>query len=101
MKKFRNVPAFVTLLAGLVCSIVMILQKYTLVKFLWVLIGIMLTFYIAGLLIRMLLNKAFKDLEEQKKNSEEDADSENQENSTEADSNSETKEEGDNGNSQK
>ena len=101
MKKFRNVPAFVTLLAGLVCSIVMILQKYTLVKFLWVLIGVMLAFYIAGLLIRVLLNKAFKDLETQEKKSEEDGDSENQEDSTEADGNSVTKEEGEDGNSKK
>lgn len=101
MKKFRNVPAFITLLAGLVCSIAMILQKYTLVKFLWVLIGVMLAFYIAGLLIRVLLNKVFKDPETQEKKSEEDGDSENQEDSTEADGNSVTKEEGEDGNSKK
>lgn len=98
MKKFRNVPAVVTLFAGLVSSIIMILQKYTLVQFLWTLIAVMLLFYIAGLLVRVLLNKAFKDLEAQEDESEEEngdkqeADSEDKGN---------TKEEGDDGNSKK
>ena len=36
MRKFRNIPALVTLLAGFVSSVVMIIQKYSLVHFLWV-----------------------------------------------------------------
>ena len=35
MRKFRNIPALVTLLAGFVSSVVMIIQKYSLVHFLW------------------------------------------------------------------
>ena len=31
MRKFRNIPALVTLLAGFVSSVVMIIQKYSLV----------------------------------------------------------------------
>lgn len=63
MRKFRNIPALVTLLAGFVSSVVMIIQKYSLVHFLWVLVSVMAGFYIAGLLLRVILNKAFKDLE--------------------------------------
>ena len=66
MRKFRNIPALVTLLAGFVSSVVMIIQKYSLVHFLWVLVAVM-----AGLLLRVILNKAFKDLEtEEEKPSE-------------------------------
>ena len=65
MKKFRNFPAIITLLAGFITSVVMILNKYTLVKFLWVLVLVMAGFYIAGLLIRILLNRVFKDEEKQ------------------------------------
>ena len=63
MRKFRNIPALVTLLAGFVSSVVMIIQKYSLVHFLWVLVAVMAGFYMAGLLLRVILNKAFKDLE--------------------------------------
>ena len=40
MRKFRNIPALVTLLAGFVSSVVMIIQKYSLVHFLWVLVAV-------------------------------------------------------------
>ena len=33
MRKFRNIPALVTLLAGFVSSVVMIIQKYSLYIF--------------------------------------------------------------------
>ena len=73
MRKFRNIPALVTLLAGFVSSVVMIIQKYSLVHFLWVLVAVMAGFYMAGLLLRVILNKAFKDLEtEEEKPSEQE-----------------------------
>ena len=72
MRKFRNIPALVTLLAGFIISVVMIVQKYSLLHFLWVLVAVMAGFYIAGLLLRVILNKAFKDLEEEEKTSEEE-----------------------------
>ena len=67
MRKFRNIPALVTLLAGFVSSVVMIIQKYSLVHFLWVLVAVM-----AGLLLRVILNKAFKDLETEEEKPSED-----------------------------
>ena len=68
MRKFRNIPALVTLLAGFVSSVVMIIQKLFAGTFsLWVLVAVMAGFYIAGLLLRVILNKAFKDLETERK----------------------------------
>lgn len=101
MKKFRNVPAFVTLLAGFIGSVVMILQKYSLVNFLWILICIMLVFYIAGLLLRVLLNKAFKDLEAQEDEISETEEMNSKEDTTESDEMGDTKEEGNDDNSKK
>jgi flagellar biosynthesis/type III secretory pathway M-ring protein FliF/YscJ len=71
MKKFRNVPAIITLLAGFVSSVVMILHGYELVNFLWMLVCVMVGFYVAGLLVRVILNKFFKDLEEPEEETEE------------------------------
>ena len=39
MKRFRNVSAIVTLLAGFITAVVMIINRYSLVSFLWILIG--------------------------------------------------------------
>ena len=64
MRKFRNIPALVTLLAGFVSSVVMIIQKYSLVHFLWVLVAVMAGFYMAGLLLRVILNKDLETEEE-------------------------------------
>ena len=68
MKKFRNVPAIITLLAGFVTSVVMIVNKYSLKPFLWILVLVMAGFYISGIIIR--LNKAFSDDKEKDKESQ-------------------------------
>ena len=44
MKRFRNVSAIVTLLAGFITAVVMIINRYSLVSFLWILIGVMVCF---------------------------------------------------------
>ncbi|MFR8475289.1 MAG: hypothetical protein ACLVCT_10295 [Lachnospira sp.] len=70
MKKFRNVPAIITLLAGFVTSVVMIVNKYSLKPFLWILVLVMAGFYISGIIIRVILNKAFNDDKEKDKESQ-------------------------------
>ena len=70
MKKFRNVPAIITLLAGFVTSVVMIVNKYSLKPFLWILVLVMAGFYISGIIIRVILNKAFSDDKEKDKESQ-------------------------------
>lgn len=64
LKKFRNVPAIVTLLAGFITSVFMIINKYSLVKFMWVLVLVMIGFCIFGLIMRIVLNMTFQDKEE-------------------------------------
>lgn len=64
LKKFRNVPAIVTLLAGFITSVFMIINKYSLVKFMWVLVLVMVGFCIFGLIMRIVLNMAFQEKEE-------------------------------------
>ena len=66
LKKFRNVPAIVTLLAGFITSVFMIINKYSLVKFMWVLVLVMVGFCIFGLIMRIVLNMAFQEKEENK-----------------------------------
>ena len=70
MKKFRNVPALVTLFAGFVVAVFMIIEKFTLINFLWILVSVMLAFYIAGIVLRRLLNKTFKEPEEEENGEE-------------------------------
>lgn len=82
MNKFRNVPAFVTLLAGFIACVMMILRKYALVDFLWILVAVMVGFYIIGLLIRLILNMVFKSVEADKEN-EDSSDEESDEASEE------------------
>ncbi|MED9971974.1 MAG: hypothetical protein UE790_05025 [Lachnospira sp.] len=63
MNKFRNVPALITLLAGFITSVIMIVHRYSLVNFMWILIAVMVGFYICGVLIRFALNKVVQNKE--------------------------------------
>lgn len=54
MKKFRNLPAIVTLLAGFIACVIMIKDRYELVGFLWRLVLVMVVFYAFGLLISVI-----------------------------------------------
>lgn len=75
MNKFRNVPALITLLAGFITSVIMIVHRYSLVNFMWVLIAVMVGFYICGVLIRFALNKVVQNKED-KENTEEEEEQE-------------------------
>ena len=68
MKKFRSIPALMTLIAGFITSVIMIIHKYSLVHFLWTLVAVMAGFYIAGMLLIFILNKVFKDKKENEEN---------------------------------
>ena len=70
MNKFRNVPALITLLAGFITSVIMIVHRYSLVNFMWVLIAVMAGFYICGVLIRFALNKVVQNKEEKENTTE-------------------------------
>ncbi len=61
MKKFRSIPAIITLLAGFVTCVLMIINKITIVTYLWTLALVMVGFYFVGLGLRVILNKVFED----------------------------------------
>ena len=66
MKKFRSIPAIITLLAGFVTCVLMLINKITIVTYLWTLALVMIGFYIVGLVLRVILNKVFEDKEDDK-----------------------------------
>lgn len=66
MNKFRNLPAVITLLAGFITSVIMILHRYSLVNFMWILVCTMLVFYMCGVIIRFALNKVVRKTEDKK-----------------------------------
>ena len=70
MNKFRNLPALITLLAGFITSVIMIVHRYSLVNFMWVLIAVMAGFYICWVLIRFALNKVVQNKEEKENTTE-------------------------------
>ena len=79
MNKFRNLPALITLLAGFITSVIMIVHRYSLVNFMWVLIAVMTGFYICGVLIRFALNKVVQNKEKNTTEAEEQEQEEGQE----------------------
>lgn len=88
-KKFRNLPAFLTLLAGFITSVIAIIFQFSLVRTLWSLAIIMVIFFIFGLGIRYILDKELvipepekeeeKEGEEAKENTDEAATAESKE----------------------
>ena len=73
MKKFRNIPAIITLLAGFITCVIMIICQYSVISFLWILILVMVIFYVLGTLVRVILNRFFAEkLEENKDDSTQD-----------------------------
>ena len=59
MKRFRNVSAIVTLLAGFITAVV------SLVSFLWILIGVMVCFYAVSRIICFIVDRKITKAEEQ------------------------------------
>ena len=51
MKRFRNVSAIVSLLAGFITAVVMFINKYDLLEFIWILAVVMAVFYIVSRII--------------------------------------------------
>ena len=47
MKRFRNVSAIVSLSAGFITAVVMLINRYELLTFIWILASVLVAFYIA------------------------------------------------------
>ncbi|RGS32831.1 MULTISPECIES: hypothetical protein [Clostridia] len=82
MNKFRNVPALITLLAGFITSVIMIVHRYSLVNFMWILIAVMVGFYICGVLIRFALNKVVQNKEDKENTVQEEEQEQTEEQET-------------------
>ena len=82
MNKFRNVPALITLLAGFITSVIMIVHRYSPVNFMWILIAVMVGFYICGVLIRFALNKVVQNKEDKENTVQEEEQEQTEEQET-------------------
>lgn len=82
MNKFRNVPALITLLAGFITSVIMIVHRYSLVNFMWILIAVMVGFYICGVFIRFALNKVVQNKEDKENTVQEEEQEQTEEQET-------------------
>ena len=82
MNKFRNVPALITLLAGFITSVIMIVHRYSLVNFMWILIAVLVGFYICGVLIRFALNKVVQNKEDKENTVQEEEQEQTEEQET-------------------
>ena len=69
--KTKQIPAVVMLLAGFVTCIVAIFQGIELGKFLRILLLVLIGFYVCGCVIKVILDKNFKEMEEAETEEEE------------------------------
>lgn len=75
---FRNLPAFITLVAALVAWIVTFIYKYELTKALIIIFAAAIIFFIIGMIVRAILNHFLgsdKDKEDKKEESVDASDS--------------------------
>ena len=69
--KTKHIPALVTLLAGAVAALLMWLWKVDFFTFTRNLLIILVVFYILGCVIKLILDRNFKDMEDEAKEGEE------------------------------
>lgn len=62
--KTKQIPAIIMLLAGFVTCIVAIFQGIEPERFLKILLAVLIGFYVAGCIIKVILDKNFKEMEE-------------------------------------
>lgn len=70
MSRYRVVPAIVTLLAGFITSVLLILNKYSLESFVWIVLLVMVCFFVASWLVVYALNRLADKMEEEQKEEE-------------------------------
>ena len=74
MSRYRVLPAIITLLAGFITSVVLILNEYSLKPFVWILLLVMALFFCLSWIMVYALNKAADKLEQKEaENNDEDS----------------------------
>ena len=71
--KTKHIPALVTLLAGAVAALLMWLWKVDFFRFTRNLLIVLVVFYILGSVVKLVLDRNFKDMEEEAKEGDEAA----------------------------
>lgn len=61
----KNIPAIIMLVAGFMTSVIQIVNSVSLEKFLTTLFAVLLCFYIIGSVVKVILDKSFKDMGEE------------------------------------
>ena len=74
MSRYRVLPAIITLLAGFITSVLLILNEYSLKPFVWILLLVMVLFFCLSWIMVYALNKAADKLEQKEaENNDEDS----------------------------
>ena len=80
-ERFKYIPSIVMLLAGFIACITTIVNKYDIIETLIIILVVLVSFYIVGLIIRVLFNKfIIVEVIEEIKESEEAVEGEEDEN---------------------
>lgn len=95
--KRRMIPIFLMLVAGAITSIITYIKDYELTRMLWILVGVLIIFYVLGIVIQKTLNLFDAQIEEAEKRAKEaeEKEREEQENKEEPEGKAEETEEGD------
>ena len=75
--KTRAIPSICMLAAGIIRCIAGVIYREEIKAFLWSLILVMLIFYIIGVIVKVILDKNFKEMEEDKEEAAEETELEN------------------------
>ena len=59
--KYKNIPAIIILSAGAIASIICIINKFSLLNMLKVILVVLLVFYVLGLIVNRILSKMNKE----------------------------------------
>ena len=66
MKRFRNVSAIVSLSAGFITAVVMLINRYELLTFIWILASVLVAFYIVSRIICFVCDRHITKEEEER-----------------------------------
>jgi flagellar biosynthesis/type III secretory pathway M-ring protein FliF/YscJ len=76
--KTKGIPAVVMLLAGLVTCIIGIVQHMETMVFTKTLLAVLVIFYVLGCIVKLVLDKNFKEMDEPEKEQEESGEEQEQ-----------------------
>ena len=70
--KTNSVPAIIMLVAGLIDSILSIYYRLPFLRFMEQLLIVLIIFYVIGIIVKIVLDRNFKDMDDEEKNEEDE-----------------------------